>query len=295
MTISQRFDKFVENIRLTSHQVEDGITKHGGVRKCLNWHYYTSTSESANSMLVGSWGKDTRIRPPRDIDILFVLPFSVHRRYESRTGNKQSQLLQEVKEVLEKTYTSTRMRADDQVVVVPFESYAVEVVPAFALQSGEYWICDTSGGGRYETTDPNAEQAAIKDSDANSSGNTCRLIKMLKKWQAHCSVPIKSFWIELLAIEFLAHWPHREKTIVYYDWMVRDFFKYLIEKAGGYVSVPGTYERLWLGSEWKSKVESAHGRAVKAGAYEADDKNPNKNVDAWWEWRNIFGEDIQLN
>src|SRR6478609_3856974 len=100
MTVSQRFDKFLENIRITEEQAADGTVKHGGVRKCLNKHYYDSSSESANSMLVGSWGKHTRVRPPRDIDVLFKLPSSVYQRYETKTGNKQSQLLQEVKNVL---------------------------------------------------------------------------------------------------------------------------------------------------------------------------------------------------
>ncbi len=36
-------------------------------------------------------------------------------------------------------------------------------------------------------------------------------------------VPIKSFCVELLAIDFLNTWQYRGKTTVYYDWMVRDF------------------------------------------------------------------------
>src|SRR5690348_1150549 len=119
MTVSQRFERFLENIKLTPEQAEDGTTKHGGVRKCLNQYYYSSSSESTNSMLVGSWGKYTRVRPPRDIDVLFKLPFSVYQRYQAKYGNKQSQLLQEVKGVLEERYSSTRMRGDGQVVVIP--------------------------------------------------------------------------------------------------------------------------------------------------------------------------------
>ena len=294
MTVGQRFDKFLTNSGLTTDQKADGIVKHTGVRKCLNQYYYDSNSEYANSMLVGSWGEDTQVRPPRDIDVLFVLPYAVYQRYESKFGNKQSQLLQEVKGVLERTYTSTKMRADGQVVIVPFASYAVEVVPAFALNNGQYWICDTNSGGRYKTTDPNAEQTAIKNSDANSAGNTRHLIKIMKKWQDHCSVPLKSFWIELVAIEFISTWEHRGKTTVYYDWMVRDFFKYLIGRAWGSASVPGTYETIQLGNDWESKAESAHGRAVKACDYEAS-QSPTQNTDAWWEWHNIFGDDVPLN
>ena len=33
-------------------------------------------------MLSGSWGKLTRVRPVRDIDVLFVLPYSVYQRFQ---------------------------------------------------------------------------------------------------------------------------------------------------------------------------------------------------------------------
>lgn len=291
MTVSQRFDTFLSAIALTPDQAQDGITKHSGVRECLNKHYYGLTSGSANSMLVGSWGKSTRVRPPRDIDVLFVLPSSVYERYQGKSGNKQSQLLQEVKSVLSKTYSTTKMRADGQVVVVPFVSYAVEVVPAFKLQNGRFWICDTNDGGKYKESDPDAEIKAVSDSDAQYNGNTRHLIKMMKKWQEYCSVPLKSFLVELVAIEFIASWQYHGKTSVYYDWMVRDFLQFLINKAGSYVLVPGTFEIVWLGSDWKSRAESAYNRAVKGCQYEAE----NNNTDAWWEWHNIFGDDVPLN
>lgn len=295
MTVFERFNKFLSNVALTTDQKLDGIVKHTGVRKCLNQHYYGISSEYANSMLVGSWGKDTQVRPPRDIDVLFVLPYSVYQRYEGKIGNKQSQLLQEVKSVLSKTYSTTKMRADGQVVVVPFMSYAVEVVPAFGLTNGQYWICDTNNGGSYKKTDPAAQTKSVSDSDTQSNGNTRDLVKMMKKWQEYCSVPLKSFCIELVAVEFIATWEYRGKSSVYYDWMVRDFLKHLIAKANGYVIVPGTFEIVWLGDDWKSKAESAYNRAVKGCQYEADETNSSKNVDAWWEWHNIFGDDIPLN
>lgn len=288
MEVSQRFDTFLSNIRLTTDQWNDGIAKHSGVRSCLNSHYYNSSSKSANSFLVGSWGKSTEIRPPRDIDIMFVLPFSVYERYQKKLGNKQSQLLQEVKGVLQATYSTTKMRGDGQVVVVPFSSYAVEVVPAFEITSKQYWICDTNGGGSYKSVQPHAEIDAVKTSNDSTNGNTRNLIRMMKVWQAYCSVPVKSFWLELVAIDFLSSWEYREKSTVYYDWMVRDFFRYLIGKANGYVYVPGTYESISLGDAWKSRAESARDRAVKACEAEAD-KLP---YTAGGEWQKIFGTDI---
>jgi hypothetical protein len=59
----------------------------------------------------------------------------------------QSALLQEVKSVLTETYPNSDMSGDGQVVVVRFGTYNVEVVPAFALTNGRYWICHTNDGG----------------------------------------------------------------------------------------------------------------------------------------------------
>lgn len=77
MTIGQRFEKFLQNISLTTTQLADGRANQAAVRKVLNRHYWGVESETANSLLVGSWGKQTRVRPPRDIDVLFELPVSV--------------------------------------------------------------------------------------------------------------------------------------------------------------------------------------------------------------------------
>jgi len=285
MTVSERFNAFLENLKLTSDQVEDGKTKYKGVTRCLNTHYYSLNSDTANSILVGSWGKHTQIRPPRDIDALFPLPKSVYDRFQYRLGNKQSQLLQEVKDVLTRTYSTTKMRGDEQVVMVPFASYAVEVVPAFLLDSGQYWVCNTHDGGKYLRFDPNAEAKNVADSESATNGNTRHLIRMLKDWQGYCSVLIKSFHLELLAIQFLASWQHAGHSTVYYDWMVRDFFSFLVGRANSWVFVPGTMEGLPLGDAWKSKAETAKGRAEKACEYESE-KLPYL---AGAEWQKIFG------
>ncbi len=289
MNVDVRFKKLISNLCLTDAQKDDGQTKHSGVRKCLNLHYYNSSSETSNSLLVGSWGKFTRIRPPRDIDVMFILPFSTYQRYESRPGNKQSQLLQEVKGVLSSTYTVTNMSADGQIVLVPFASYAIEVVPAF-LMNGNYWICDTNNGGRYKTTDPDAERAKISASKAIAGANTVHLIQMLKRWQEVCNVPLKSFWLELLAIEFLENWEYRAKSELYYDWMMRDFFKWLSLKGGHYIFAPGTYEIMNLGNSWVTKAESAYSRALNA----IENESGGYTYLAGDEWQKIFGDFIPL-
>lgn len=288
IAVQPRFEQFQSNLMLTLPQLADGMTKRNGVVSCLNRHYYGVASQTDNSFFIGSWGKNTAIRPPRDVDLYFVLPFSVYQRFQQHLWNRQSAILQEVKNVLLSTYPGTEMSGDGQVVVVGFQSYSVEVVPAFLLTNGRYWTCNTHNGGSYKETDPRAEADHIDRLDKANNGNLRPLIRMLKAWQDNCSVPIKSFQLELLAADFIAQSPWRLRSFFWFDWIIRDFFAYLYGRANSSVFVPGTWEVIFIGNAWQSRAESAYQRAAKACSYE----QYNQVEEAGEEWQKIFGSQI---
>jgi hypothetical protein len=230
--VRRRFSLFLRNLILPPAQREDGQTKQAGVRACLNRHYWGTSSETANSLLIGSWGKGTQLRPPRDIDILFLLPSSVYHRFQQREDNRQSQLLQEVKDVLVGTYSQTTMRGDGQVILIPFNSTRIELSPGFRCQDGSIITCDTNNGGRYRTSTAEVEEHELSASDTRWNGNTRALARILKRWQREHNVPLKSFVIERMALHFLERWPYSQHDVFWYDWMARDFFHWLL----GYVN-----------------------------------------------------------
>lgn len=290
--VTNRFKSFLSNLELTALQEEDGWTKVYGVVSCLNFAYYGNNSKTDNAFLIGSWAKGTRVRPPRDVDLYFVLPIEVFSRFEQyATGvNKQSALLQEVKSKLLASYPSSTIRGDGPVVLAGFTSYNLEIVPAFLYNDNErsYYVCDTKNGGSYKKTMPLHEIDAINAADVRNSDNVRRLIRMLKAWQSSCTVPIKSFYLEILAIEFMDQCNWRNQDYFYYDWISRDFFKWMITKANTHLWAPGTAELLWLGDYWKSRAESAYSRAVTACDYE----RTNEMENAGDEWQKIFGTNI---
>ena len=255
---------------------------------CLNRHYYSSASDTDHSFLIGSWGKDTAARPPRDVDVYFLLPASVYTRFQTNVSNRQSALLQEVKGVLLETYPDTDMSGDGQVVLVRFGSYNVEVVPAFELTNGRYWICNTKNGGSYKEANPLAELGYINTVDRATNGNLRPLIRMLKAWQTHCAVPIKSFQLELLAANFISNSPWRLYDFFWFDWITRDFFAYLYHRANTFIVVPGTQESIHLGNDWQSRAERAYWRAEKACEHE----KYNRVEAAGEEWQKVFGPQI---
>ena len=283
--VRPRFQACLENLAITGDQARDGQVKHQGIVSCLNCAYWKTRDGTKNRILIGSWGKFTQVRPPRDVDILFVLPLEVYWRFQQRTGNRQSQLLQEVKSRLQTTYPQTDIRGDGQVVVVPFYSCKVEVAPAFPCQQGGYLVCDANDGGRYKQVHPESEIAMLHVVDTALNGNVRKLTRMLKHWQRHCNVPIKSFHIEALILESLPHLNYGGNDEYWFDWLVRESFRYMISRANGWFSMPVTGEVIQLGDEWRSKALSAYERALKACAYE----DGNWDTLAGDEWQKIFG------
>lgn len=89
-----------------------------------------TSSDSAHSLYVGSYGRDTEIFTS-DIDMLVQLPYSTYEKFNAYTSNGQSALLQEVKKVIEKTYSVTNLKADGQIISVPFAWVLIlELCPA---------------------------------------------------------------------------------------------------------------------------------------------------------------------
>jgi len=285
-SVGNRFNTFLSNIELTSIQIEDARTKYNGVCKCLHDYYYSQSYNVSTKLLVGSYGKNTAIAPPSYVDILFILPSSEFTKYSSLQGNGQSQLLQVIKIKLLEKYPSTTMRADGQVVMVNFVSYNIEVVPSFTGQNGNYIIPNTSSGGSWKFTNPNAEMDQISQSNKKTNGNTVKLIKLIKAWKYYCNVPIKSLVIELRAINFLNKWIYYDKSSIYYDWMVRDFLKELLEFKNHECQIPGINEKIVYGDEWESKAKTALINAERACKLESEEKEDS----ATFEWKKIFGD-----
>ncbi len=289
--VQRRFAGLLANLNLTASQFADGDTKHKGVVNVLNRAYWGDGHDTANRLLAGSWGKSTRVRPPRDIDILFLPPLEIFYQFRERAGNCQSQLLQDVAGVLRESYSQTTIRGDGQVVVVDFKTYRVEVAPAFRYQPGGYLICDTNDGGRWKHVDPEAEINAIHTADQVHGGNVRKLSRILKQWQRECNVPIKSFQIEAIVREIIPSKYYGKYDEFWFDWLIRDAFSYLISRANGGFWMPGcANEWIELGNGWLSKAQSAYSQALKACEYERD----NQEILAGIEWQKIFGTMVPM-
>lgn len=294
--VERRFQRFLTNIEPTALQHEDVWTKVNGVVACLNRHYWLgllSAGEVAG-ILAGSWAKGTRARPSSDLDLIYLLPWPVFHRFEQRTGNRQSAILQEVANVLAAAYPTTDIRCDGPTVIMNFSTYKIEIAPAFREstapayidnQQFKAWLCDTKEGGRYKLVAPAADRGQVVRLDALWKGDLAALIRMAKTWKRTCNVPIRSFYLEQMAIEFLAQWGNTGKGPFWYDWMIRDFFAFMLTRGNGQGALPVSNEPFFYGDAWASRTETAARNAARACISEQQ----GLNAAAGAEWQKIFG------
>lgn len=158
------------------------------ITRAINIEFWGSTSETDHSFYVGSYGRGTAI-DTSDIDVLVELPKDVYQRFDAHKGNGQSRLLQAVKSAIESAYPRSNVHADGQVIVVNFsDGIKFEILPAFkhivwGYWDGTYEYPDSNMGGRWLTTNPKAEQDAMKSRNEESNGllyDTCKHMRYIR-------------------------------------------------------------------------------------------------------------------
>ena len=115
--MSNRVSKCGEVISMTTRSTIS--LRYHSITKAINREFWNSSSDTAHSLYVGSYGRGTAV-DTSDIDMLVELPKAEYDRYDYYRGNGQSRLLQAVKSALLTTYPRTDIRADGQVVKVTF-------------------------------------------------------------------------------------------------------------------------------------------------------------------------------
>lgn len=287
MSVSDYFSTFCTNLRMSDETVEKISLRFKQITKRINLDYRNISSETAYSLYVGSYGRGTEIWTS-DIDIIVQLPCEIYKRFDNYSSNGQSALLQEVKTVLQKTYSTSFIKGDGQVIGINFtDGINFEILPSFINKNDSYTYPDSNNGGSWKTTDPKQEIAALNKRNAESNNNLKRLCRMARAWVRKCDVPMNGILIDTLAYKFIDNWQYKDKSYLYYDFMSRDFFKYLseIDKETEYWLAPGSNKHVLKKGNFQNKAKDAYEKALLAIKFESD----NKSYSAKQEWRNIYG------
>ncbi|MGL5258463.1 MAG: SMODS domain-containing nucleotidyltransferase [Proteocatella sp.] len=155
----------------------------------INREFWNSSSDTNNSIYVGSYGRNTAINTS-DLDVLVILPEDEYERHDKLKGNGQSRLLQSVRQAILDVYPRSEVRADGQVVKILFtDGMKFEILPAFkdinywGSWNGRYKYPDSNMGGNWCSTNPKKEQEAMQEKNKSSNGllyDTCKHIRFIR-------------------------------------------------------------------------------------------------------------------
>lgn len=287
MSVSDKFENFTKELRMKSNVVTSVSNRYKLITKRLNEDFYSSESETFHSLYVGSYGRGTAIHVS-DIDMLFVLPNSFYDRYNAYTNNSQSSLLQFVKNSIEKTYPKSYLGADGQVIKLDFsDGINFEIVPCFRNNDGSFKFPDSNNGGSWKSTNPNPEIYEINIMNKDCNKNLKRLCRMARAWKDNWNVPIGGLLIDTLAYNFIKDWKYKEYSFAFYDYMTRDFLKYLKDrdKNQQYWLSPGADQFVYRKGIFENKASQCYNIALDAIGYE----EKNNDWSANQKWREIYG------
>lgn len=288
MGLADWFSTFCANLKIQ----DDGTisSRYKAITRRLNTDFWSTTSDTAHSFYAGSYGRNTAINGFSDLDIVFELSSDLYWQYDKHAGNGQSALLQAVRSSMQKTYSTSDVGADGQVIVVNFQDgIAFEVVPVFLNKSGTYTFPDANSGGSWKTTNPKAEIDAIRLRNADCNYNLVPLCRMMRSWKRKWDVPIGGLLVDTLAYQFIENYEHRSKSYLYYDFMCRDFFKWMSEQdeSQDYWKAPGSGSYVYGKGLFQYKAKRCYNISLEAVAHEVAD--PKQEWSAKQKWRDIFG------
>lgn len=287
ISVSNDFSRFCSNLRLSDTVVSNIKTRYHAITKRINQDFWGSDSDTSHSLYAGSYGRGTCIYTS-DVDIVVELPWSYYTKYNDYSGNGQSALLQAVKNSLQKTYSSSSVSADGQVVDINFsDGVKFEVVPAFRyLDDSGYCYPDTNNGGSWKSMNPKAEIDALNLQNTLSNKNLKRLCRMIRAWNSNHLVLMSGILIDTIAYQFIQDYQYADKSYMFYDWMSRDFFKYLLDNSDkAYWLKPGSNERVYKKYGFKSDAEKAYNKCLEA----LEDYNKDYAYSWHQVWREIYG------
>jgi hypothetical protein len=213
--------------------------------------------------------------------MLYIMPAGKWADYKN---GGQYQLLRDAADAIEARYPRTTVRVDRLVVQVLYQDFHVEVQPVFEEDDGSFTYPDSYKGGSWKVTRPREELEAMATTNTAKNRNLRRLCKMTRAWKNKHGVPMGGLLIDSLAHRFLTGTTEfDEKSYLYYDWMMRDFFAFL----GGlpdqeYFAALGSGQRVRVKKKFQKKATKAHALCLKAIEADGTDAQNEK-------WRKVFG------
>jgi len=279
LSIAETFKQFLSNLAVDNAQTISN--RYGEITCALNKKFRDTESKTANTLQVGSYGRHTAIKGISDLDMLYIMPKG---EWDNYKNGGQSKLLSDAANAIRARYPNTTVRVDRLVVQAVYSNFHVEAQPVFEQDDGSFKYPDTYNGGAWMITKPREEIQAMSEFNTEKNDNLRRLCKMARAWKNKHGVGIGGLLIDTLAHNFLkSTGDYDDKSYLYYDYIIRDFFAYLKDlPKQDYFAALGSGQRVKVKKNFQRKAKKTHELCLKAIEAEGKDNQNDK-------WRAVFG------
>ncbi len=299
ITIEEAFRKFKSRLELNDREQQNASSRQKEVREYLDTKFEIDTS-----FLTGSYVRDTKTKPLKDIDIFFVLSDSEKKKYRSKAA---SIVLTDFYDALVEKYGKDAVRKQDKSVNVDFgivvdaedntdyRILSIDAVPAFAL-GDDYEIPDQTSG-TWIKTNPKIHAAKAVAAHQAYSNEWKGLVRMMKYWNnnpKHGEKPIKpSFLIEVMALQCLhGGWQGS------FEYEIQSFFSTLADRIFDTWPDPaglGPPISNGMDAPKKQRAKQLLQAASREASLAIDHVRQGRNGEALKAWRALFGPKFPLS
>ena len=197
-TVDEAFDTFRRRLELSDTEQADTSRRHTEVREQIR-----STFDISTDFLTGSYGRRTKTKPLKDVDIFFVLG----PKAKDWRDKAPRVLLDAFRDCLVAKYGKDAVDDGRRCVTVEFDKknptaegkvLSIDAVPAFAVK--DYYEIPDRHLGTWIKSNPkiHTDQATAKNKSLDDKW--VPLVKMLKRWNRSAGDIIKpSFLVEVMA------------------------------------------------------------------------------------------------
>ena len=190
-TVAAAFTEFQGRLALTANQRTIAAGRVANLKTFFAANYQVATSPWA----IGSYGRDTIVRPERDIDIMVALSVDP---YWARYQSDSRAFLRWLRDGLNRQYPNTQVGVRQIAVHLALgENLEVDLVGAFHAQGGGFWIPNGSGG--WQKTNPPFHDKLMTDSNVRLGGRLKPLVRVMKGWNIVGNASrLRSFHLEMM-------------------------------------------------------------------------------------------------
>lgn len=190
-TVTAAFTEFEGRLALTPNQRAIAAGRLANLRTFFANNYVVATAPWA----IGSYGRDTIVRPERDIDIMVALSVP---EYWPRYQSDSRAFLRWLRDGLNRAYPNTQVGVRQIAVHLALgENLEVDLVAGFHHDGGDFYIPNGSGG--WQATNPPFHDKLMTDANVRLGSQLKPLVRVMKGWNIVGNASrLHSFHLEMI-------------------------------------------------------------------------------------------------